>query len=663
MTCRLRSSILIAFCFAPLSIVGCRPADKPAPTPSLTAHVNANTLQPFADEAQLRATLEKFRASAKARATLFDKVGVLSESADAAADASAAAPMEAAAGAVADKESDKPDAEESITNVQTAGVDEGGIVKRRGDHLIVLRRGRLFTLRIGGDDLKPIASIDAYGPGIDPNGAWYDEMLVSGRTIAVIGYSYQRGGTEIGLFDLDESGGLKYRATYHLRSNDYYSSRNYASRMIGDKLVFYSPMFLNMYAENYEDMLPALRHWQSEAKGGDVQRGDSQNGEFQRILPAERIYRGRSEPDPDQDIALHTVTVCDLAAPEMRCEATAVMGYPGQVFYVSEDSAFVWTVPWNAEIDRPKLADVFRIPLDGSAPTALQAKGAPIDQMSFLQQDDYLNVMLSANGMGQWMWQGESTPGQSRSGDFALMRVPLSMFSDGREAVASAQYRPLREQVSGHNGMQNRFVGDWLILGASRSWDETPAQKDAFAIRYARNDDFVRVPIGHPVDRVDALGRDGIVIGESEGALHFTSLALSDRAEAMGRFTLPNASQGEQRTHGFFYRATGEREGVVGLPIIGGDTARGNGGASVLYLRNRALHLQEAGKLDALRTAEIDDACKASCVDWYGNARPIFIGERVFALLGYELVEGRFEGPRIRERRRIDFSPQVSIAE
>ena len=46
----------------------------------------------------------------------------------------------------------------------------------------------------------------------------------------------------------------------------------------------------------------------------------------------------------------------------------------------------------------------------------------------------------------------------------------------------------------------------------------------------------------------------------------------------------------------------------------------------------------------------------------YGNARPIFIGERVFALLGYELVEGGFERDRIRERRRVDFSPGQVIA-
>src|SRR6185503_14507497 len=32
---------------------------------------------------------------------------------------------------------------ESVTNVQHAGVDEGGIVKVHGNHLVVMRRGRL----------------------------------------------------------------------------------------------------------------------------------------------------------------------------------------------------------------------------------------------------------------------------------------------------------------------------------------------------------------------------------------------------------------------------------------------------------------------------------------------------------------------------------------
>src|SRR5688500_14184241 len=58
-------------------------------------------------------------------------------------------------------------AEDSVTNVQHAGVDEGGIVKVHGDHLVVLRRGRLFTVNIRDQQLKPVAAADAFGNGID----------------------------------------------------------------------------------------------------------------------------------------------------------------------------------------------------------------------------------------------------------------------------------------------------------------------------------------------------------------------------------------------------------------------------------------------------------------------------------------------------------------
>jgi len=47
-------------------------------------------------------------------------------------------------------------------------------------------------------------------------------------------------------------------------------------------------------------------------------------------------------------------------------------------------------------------------------------------------------------------------------------------------------------------------------------------------------------------------------------------------------------------------------------------------------------------------------------VDWYGNARPIFLRGRTFALLGYELVEGREDDGRIRELRRVSFAPPPS---
>ena len=104
--------------------------------------------------------------------------------------------------------------------------------------------------------------------------------------------------------------------------------------------------------------------------------------------------------------------------------------------------------------------------------------------------------------------------------------------------------------------------------------------------------------------------------------------------------------------------------------------AGAQGAAAVLFLRNRELQFSALGQLRAGDGAVRDDACKASCVDWYGNARPIFLGDRVLALMGYEIVEGRlhtagwrYDEPtsapaeQIVERRRISFAPHAAWRE
>src|SRR5262245_15129888 len=82
-----------------------------------------------------------------------------------------------------------------------------------------------------------------------------------------------------------------------------------------------------------------------------------------------------------------------------------------------------------------------------------------------------------------------------------------------------------------------------------------------------------------------------------------------------------------------------------------------DGSASILFLRNSSLQFQEVGELAAQPEKARDDGCRASCVDWYGNARPLFVQGRIFALLGYEIVEGSFSSGRIRELRRVSFAP------
>lgn len=55
-----------------------------------------------------------------------------------------------------------------------------------------------------------------------------------------------------------------------------------------------------------------------------------------------------------------------------------------------------------------------------------------------------------------------------------------------------------------------------------------------------------------------------------------------------------------------------------------------------------------------------DYVCEMSCVDWYGNTRPVFLNGRVFALLGTELLEAQMNGTNIRELSRIDLSAPLA---
>ena len=535
---------------------------------------------------------------------------------------------------------------ESVTNTQHAGVDEGGIVKVHGDHLVVLRRGRLFTVAIGDGALKPISSVDAFAPDLDPSSTWYDEMLVSGDTVVVIGYSYQRGGTEVGLFEITDDGKLSYRSTYHLRSNDYYSSRNYASRLIGNKLIFYAPEYLYPGADDPFQYFPAVRKWHKNAKPD----------EFQRIVPATRVYRPQSQTD--YPTALHTVTVCDLANGGFDCQATSVIGPQGHVFYVSPDAVYVWATSWDATA-RENRSLVFRMPLDGSGPSALRVSGSPVDQFSFLQSDDqYLNVLVRSQANGDGMWGAEVT-----AGDVALLRIPIVTFSDGSEIVPASSYRRL-PKPQGYT-FQNRFVGNYLIYGTGSGWGYPTKQADQsnlFIVDWTRGNSH-QWALPHGVDRIEQMGSDAVVVGTDGTNLHFSSLRLGQWPEIVSRYTRPDASQGELRSHGFFYKPDGDETGMLGLPI----SVPGRAGykhlfqnsAAILFLRNESLQFREVGELGSQPERAVDDQCRASCVDWYGNARPLFLRGRVFALLGYEIVEGKLDDGRMHELRRVNYAPQI----
>ena len=616
------------------------PRDLEIELARVLADDSTKELSNFASTAELAAHLEELR---KKQERQYRR--------DTASKSSSSSPLggvaaEASAPASAPAEEASAGDEDSITNVQEAGVDEGGIVKTHGNHLVVLRRGRLFTVRVGDDSLAPVSKIEVNpAPG---HNAWYDEMLIHGDTIVVVGFSYQVGATELGLFRVDAHGNLSRRDTFFLRSNDYYSSRNYASRLLDDKLIFYMPYHLGWGFDAKNPNLPGVAAWNDARKRAD---------DWDLVIDGSRIHKPVQETN---NPVLHTVVTCDLSKKKLSCDAQGILGPWGRSFYVSRNAVYVWTHEGHVSPDEGAVAGtVYRLPLQrGGKVGALRVSGAPVDQFSFKESSDgHLNVLVRAQGHGDAMWSPEFS-----QGDIAMLRVPVAAFDRGASTVTAEAYvdLPEPEQTNAY-AFQNRFVGDHLLYGTGSGWWHAADESNGavFAHPFAsRTASARKIALPHGVDRIEALSNDAVVIGSDGRNLHFTSIALGDRPAVAGAYVQRDAAQGELRSHGFFYKPSSSETGVLGLPVRRahepGHAHLIHGSAEILFLDVHKLALREIGALSSSPAAGTDDRCIASCVDWYGNARPIFYRDRVFALLGYELVEGHVHDRGISERRRID---------
>lgn len=550
---------------------------------------------------------------------------------------------------------------DGITNNQEAGVDEGGIVKARGDLLIVLRRGRLFTISTADGGMRAIDAINAYAPDTDGRGAWYDEMLIAGDRVIVIGFSYARGGTEVNRFRLSEDGHLSFEDSHHLRSNDYYSVDNYSSRLIGNQLIFYTPLNLFRGGDPLA-ALPGVKRWD----------GNQQNRTFERIAPPDAIYIAddlfRSRPEGAS--TLHSVTRCDISSADFDCAATGVIAASSAEFYVSGNAVYLWVVDRYdfSRNERQGYSHIYRLPLDGGRPSAIGARGLPADQFSFREDaaEGVLNVLVRAGSNYSAMWEPEAP-----QGTISLIRVPLTEFGDGSSEVRQRYYRHLTRAES-VSELENRFVGNHLIFGYGRSyaWQNPPSYSvdpTAFAVPLSGGA-VAQLRIDHSVERIETMGGDAVIVGSNlQNKLGFSPIELSGGLPTLGEpYFMPAAGQGESRSHAYFYRpdpgSADGASGTLGLPIaraIQPEYARlfGNA-ASMLFLRRDDRQFSRAGELGAEIEGAVNDNCQASCTDWYGNARPIFLRNRIFALLGYELVEGQMDGGQISEIGRLDYAPR-----
>lgn len=569
----------------------------------------------------------------------------------------------------------------NITNTQVASVDEGDIVKLIGEYLLVLQDGRVFAVHYPTMRLTDRADVYRKDADGDPIGAdWYDEMLVQGDQVIITAYSYEDDATEITVLRLDQaSGKVEKRGVFLISSDDYYDVDNYATRIVGDKLVIYTPY-------EADDLLsrrkrPAIRRWTTAEDFDEAQAKGSQ------LLDIRKVYQpvfGVAEP------WIHTISVCPLGeviARGLSCETTGFMGGDAAEMFVAGDAVYLWMMAasWDERewiscpVGTPAPgfgevppAAVFRVPIGRGDVEVMGARGMPVDQFGMDATGMRFRAlpMLLRNGCDD----DDGTPQH-----FALLDAPQQRFRD--EYFAATQNDFIRVPPVDGGSVENRFLAGHVVYGARDRYSRRPARSEESRERALANALTVvplakpgapqRVALGHSLIRLEKLGNGAVIANgyADESGLRVSYVALGEEANpsaVRSSAFLPRRYESEGRSHAFNATMTWEGEGMLGVPTV---TRIEESDGYWWYSEvsdlsfigfDRNGMLADGGQIIATPEDKVETAqgyeCEVSCVDWYGNARPIFLGGKVYGLMATELVEAEVVDGKVAERRRVDLT-------
>ncbi len=591
---------------------------------------------------------------------------------------------------------------DTITNVQTGGVDEGDIVKQIGNYLLVLQDGRIFSINIKDMKLKdradvyrrkaPGAAKKAYYYDEFEGADWYDEMLVQGDHILITAYSYSDSASEISVFKLDQATGkIRSQGVFLISSDDYYDSDNYATRIVGDRLVVYTPYELDQFEER--EGRPVLRRWvpESERKQRQVKG--------KPLLDAHNIYKPvlrTAEP------YIHSISVCPLGDFEktrnLDCHSTGFIGPRDAEMFVSRDNVYLWNNTWSEvnevsrddcvanwrrwdDVPHPGLpravrkdvvpGAVYRLPIRGGEPGVIGVNGAPYDQFSMDERDGKFRALAD--------WRTFRCEGTEYApAEAAFLSVAENDFV--REFLPVAGFSYTEVPSPGKTVVENRFADDWLVYGGRDQYSGRPPEdsdKDALAL-LAKPTPLIAVPVKRPktakiltlphnVIRAERLGNDMIINGYHDASgLDMTLLGLGTDAKILSSMHLTNRYESEGRSHAFNAMLNRDSSGLIGIPTVERkqDSNRWSwwsASSDISFVAKASSGtLSDAGALIATPKDDVathaDYKCEVSCIDWYGNSRPIFTGGRIFGLMGTALVEAELLQGKMREKQRIDLT-------
>ena len=563
----------------------------------------------------------------------------------------------------------------SITNNQESGVDEGDIVKAFDRFVVVLYHGRLFSIDTGDSAgaLRLVDRVDAYQSAqLD---SWIDEVLIFDDTLLVTGYSYETDSSNIALFRIGKDGVFTFLARYFIESEDYYSWENYATRIVDGKLVIYTPFDLTDYGANEPVSLPRIRRWTEQAGFTP----------WQPLFDITEVYR---PIQPAMAPSMHVVSACSIElGKELDCRSRGIVAPGYREVYVSPGHVYLWATPDEDDIAHLRPARVrdceqganplrmrgwpsavYRMTISNGDLTAVFTEGTPPDQFALDEQRGSLWALVFRPPL-----QCDFVDDTEAGAPLALAQVPLAAFSTRPPRMEESDHYAVPPMQAGWRyDLQSRFTDGFLLFGSAQGrgravwrgrYGTEPYTPGALAVVRLGSPLYPRViNLSHSVDRIELFGANAVAFGyQPNDDFAVSSVALERRPRLSDTQPLPGVIESEDRSHAFNAMAQEDGSGIFGIPTLDTTdylTRRYDDRAiDVQFITASAgLDLASADKLAGHPESEqpkTDYECEVSCIDWYGNARPIFFRERIFALIGQEFVEGALSDGRVGEIGRV----------
>jgi hypothetical protein len=513
-------------------------------------------------------------------------------------------------------------------------------ILQHGDYLVVLREGRLSTVRIAQGALQPVETgTDALGHAADRDGMYLYGLQGTEGGVRVLAARASEGSeNHVAAFGLDPDGRLRARGATVLRSTGGLYAGAHVAREMGGRVVFYDRMEIPLLDPGPAAALPMLR-------GPD--------GALQSTVDPRRVYRAVRPMSWATQPRLHVVTVCGPAGAEPACAATVLYAPEPQAVHVSATAVYLWTDhAYGTSEYVGERATLYRMPLDGSAPAALQVSGSSFSGQALHESaDGHLNAHLLHGGWTETEWSQLPSP--------TLLRVPLSAFGDGRRPPDRRTYRRL-PRLGGP--FVSAFAGDWLVYG-NRAHDRymvdaglIPATRAEWmgigVLRWADTTPPAWLPTRVPTHAFAPAGHGAVLalVGGGDS----TALTLVPPGGAGPRLAVaaPRMELWEGALRGVVPhpRNTG-RGGLLALVTGVRPTPYAWRSTGVAFVRYDSTGMREAGRL----MVDGEPAGDREVV-------PVFAAGRTFVLLGDELVEMVEADGGLREARRVPLAPARDVA-